>query len=195
MSGLVSEVVVLAIVMAPPHFNCLLESQVGLLASRHLSSSVQCDGQSLSQGLLFTTTFQTESSHFPQCRIVLFETCFSHASLHPTQWRIWQASTVGLSPGRGRVVTAVKPPHPAHLSSRHITGGSICIDVQRRRWIIAEPRLLTKRATAHVQLCTNCVVETNVPSDRFPGVSFPSCFPTFSPDGGGQSPVIRRGGH
>ena len=94
------------------------------------------------------------------------------------------------SPGRGRFVTAVKAPPSKFLSSRHIPGGSICVDVQRKRGIIAEPRLLSQRAAAHVQLCRHRVVETNV---VLPGVSFPRWFQTFFPGGGGQTPVIRCG--
>ena len=86
-----------------------------------------------------------------------------------------QASTIGLSPGRGRFVIAVKAPSNTFLSSRHNPGGTA--------------RLLTKRATAHVQLCTHCVVGTNVVA-TFPSDRFPRWFPTFLPDGGGQSPVI-----
>ena len=60
-----------------PHYNCLLEHQVGLFTPHRLSSSAQCDGQAFSlQGLPFTTTFQTESTHFHQCKIALFKTCF-----------------------------------------------------------------------------------------------------------------------
>ena len=108
-----------------------------------------------------------------------------------------QASIIGLSPLRGRFVTAVKPPSSAFLCSRLVPGRSICVHVQCGRRNLTETQLLTKRATAPTQLRAHCVVECDVnvavPSDRFPDVSFPLCLSVAFPDGGRESPVVRCG--
>ena len=84
----------------------------------------------------------------------------------------------------GRFVVALKPHPGTFLPSRHIPGGTICVDVQRKRRIIAEPRVLTKkghcpRSAVHALLFETNVVATS-PSDRFPGRVFPGVFPRYS---------------
>ena len=94
-----------------------------------------------------------------------------------------------------RLLPTPMKPHPARFCVRVSSPADPSVNVQCKGRNLTEPQFLTKRATAPIQLLAHCIVECDVivafPSDWFPDVFFPLCFPVAFPDGGRESPVIR----